>query len=112
VEPRWRWSESFCSRSLGSQAGSFSGQTRLCLSVMGDVAKAAAAVERVTGIESGLSAWESVPSGPVTWPDLRVSLSVSDRERPLVGGVNGPLMARRTTIRPALMAALLLPSSR
>jgi hypothetical protein len=28
-------------------------------------------VERVTGIEPALSAWESVPSGPVTWPDLR-----------------------------------------
>ena len=26
----------------------------------------------------------------VTWPDLRVGVSVSDRERPLVTGVNGP----------------------
>jgi hypothetical protein len=65
-------------------------------------------VERVTGIEPALSAWEAVPSGPVTWPDLRDGVSASDRERPLVTGVNGPLMARRTAVRPALIAA---PSS-
>src|SRR5690349_13321976 len=53
----------------------------------------------------GLSAWEAVPSGPVTWPDLRGGVSASDRERPLVTGVNGPLMARRTAVRPALKAA-------
>ena len=41
----------------------FGSSDRLCLSVMGDVARAPTAVERVTGIESGLSAWESVPSG-------------------------------------------------
>jgi hypothetical protein len=52
------------------------------------------AVERVTGIESALSAWESVPSGPVTWPDLRGGVSASDRDRPLATAVNGPLMAR------------------
>jgi hypothetical protein len=51
-------------------------------------------LERVTGIEPALSAWESVPSGPVTWPDLRGGVSASDRERPLVTGVNGTLMAR------------------
>ena len=62
-------------------------------------------MERVTGIEPALSAWEAVPSGPVTWPDLRGGVSASDRERPLVTGVNGPLMARRTAVRPALMAA-------
>jgi hypothetical protein len=62
-------------------------------------------VERVTGIEPALSAWESVPSGPVTWPDLRGRVSASDRERPLVTGVNGPLMARRVAVWPALMAA-------
>ena len=62
-------------------------------------------MERVTGIEPALSAWEAVPSGPVTWPDLRVGVSASDRERPLVTGVNGTLMARRTAVRPALMAA-------
>jgi len=53
-------------------------------------------MERVTGIEPALSAWEAVPSGPVTWPDLRGGVSASDRERPLVTGVNGPLMARRS----------------
>jgi hypothetical protein len=52
-------------------------------------------VERVTRIELALSAWESVPSGPVTCPDLRFGVPASDRERPLVTGVNGPLMARR-----------------
>jgi hypothetical protein len=52
-------------------------------------------VERVTGIEPALSAWESVLSGPVTRPDLQSGLSASDREGPLVTGVNGPLMARR-----------------
>jgi len=62
-------------------------------------------MERVTGIEPALSAWEAVPSGPVTWPDLRRGVSASDRERPLVTGVNGPLMARRTAVRPALKAA-------
>ena len=61
-------------------------------------------VERVTGIEPALSAWEAVPSGPVTWPDLRGGVSASDRERPLVTGVNGPLMARRTAVRPALLS--------
>jgi hypothetical protein len=62
-------------------------------------------VERVTGIEPALSAWEAVPSGPVTWPDLRGGVSASDRKRPLVTGVNGPLMARQTEFRSALMAA-------
>jgi Phage integrase family len=54
------------------------------------------AVERVTGIEPALSAWESVPSGPIMRPDLRCGVSASDRERPLVTGVNGPLMARQS----------------
>jgi hypothetical protein len=54
------------------------------------------------GIEPALSAWEAVPSGPVTRPDLRDRLSGSDRERPLFTGVNGPLMARRTAVRHAL----------
>ena len=51
-------------------------------------------LERVTGIEPALSAWESVPSGPVARPELRDRLRVSVREIPLVTGVNGPLMAR------------------
>ena len=50
--------------------------------------------ERVTGIEPALSAWEAVSSGLLMWPDLRGEVPVSDRERPLVTGVNGPLMAR------------------
>ena len=58
----------------------------------------------MTGIEPALSAWEAVPSGPVTWPDLRDGVSASDRERPLVTGVNGPLMARQATVRTALKA--------
>ena len=57
------------------------------------------------GIEPALSAWEAVPSGPVTWPDLGRGVSASDRERPLVTGVNGTLMARRSVVRPELMAA-------
>jgi hypothetical protein len=32
-------------------------------------------VERVTGIEPALSAWEAVPSGPVTYRDLRSRVS-------------------------------------
>jgi hypothetical protein len=42
----------------------------------------------VTGIEPALSAWESVRLRPSTWPDLRVGVSASDRERPLVAGAN------------------------
>lgn len=57
------------------------------------------------GIEPALSVWESVPFGPVMPPDLQGRVSASDPERPLVTGVNGPLMARRTVVRPALMAA-------
>ena len=49
----------------------------------------------MTRSNPALSAWEAVPSGPVMWPDVRRGLSVSDRERPLVTGVNGPLMARQ-----------------
>jgi hypothetical protein len=61
----------------------------------------------VTGIEPALSAWESVPSGPVAWSDLRISLSASGRERPLFTGVNGPLMARRSSSTCAGSRALL-----
>jgi hypothetical protein len=60
-----------------------------------DTLPACSLLERVTGIEPALSAWKSVPSGPVIWPDLRGGVSASDRERPLFTGVNGPLMARR-----------------
>ena len=64
-------------------------------------------LERVTGIEPALSAWESVPSGPVMQPDLRSGLSASDRERPLVAGANGPLMARRPALMPCSSPILL-----
>ena len=47
-------------------------------------------LERVTGIEPALSVWESVPSAPAMRPDLRGGVSASDREGPLVTGVNGP----------------------
>jgi len=33
-------------------------------------------VERVAETEPALWAWESVPSGPVTWPDRRFGVSV------------------------------------
>jgi anti-sigma factor RsiW len=48
------------------------------------------ALERVTGIEPALSAWESVPYGLAMQPDLREGLPLSDRERPFLTG----LMAR------------------
>lgn len=51
-----------------------------------------------------LSAWGSVPSGPVIWPDLLGGVFTSDREKPLVTEVNGPLMARRTVVQAALIA--------
>jgi hypothetical protein len=57
-------------------------------------------VERVTGIEPALSAWESVLLRPSTWPDLRVGVSGSDRERPLVAGVNCTLSQIATPARP------------
>jgi hypothetical protein len=39
-------------------------------------------------------------------PDLRSEVSASDRDRPLLTGANGTLMARQTGVRPALMAVL------
>jgi hypothetical protein len=65
----------------------------------------ASVTERLRSIEPELSAWEAVSSGPVTWPDLRRGVPAIDRERSLVTGVNGPLMARRAAVRPALMTA-------
>ena len=58
--------------------------------------------------EAGRSAWEAVPSEPVTWPDLRGGVSGIDHERPLVTEDNGPLMARRIAVRPTPLTA---PSS-
>jgi hypothetical protein len=52
-------------------------------------------LERVTGIEPALSAWESGPSGALTFSELRSWLSASDREIPVFTGVNGTLMARQ-----------------
>jgi hypothetical protein len=46
-------------------------------------------LERVTGIEPALSAWESVPSEAFTCGELRSWLSASDREIPVFTGVNG-----------------------
>ena len=43
-------------------------------------------MERVTGIEPALSAWESVPSGALIIPKLRSWLSGSDREMPVLLG--------------------------
>jgi hypothetical protein len=51
-------------------------------------------LERVTGIEPALSAWESVRLRPSTWPDLWVGVSASDRERPLVAGANCTTITR------------------
>lgn len=42
-----------------------------------------------------LSAWEVVPSGALTRPELRSWLSASDREMPVLTRVNGTLMGRR-----------------
>ena len=53
-----------------------------------------------------------MPSGPVRWPDLRGGGAASDRERPLVTGVNGPLMARRTAALPASITAPWSPLAR
>src|SRR6185312_4787717 len=72
-------------------------------------------LERVTGIEPALSAWEAVLSGPVTWPDLQGGVSASDRARPLVSGVNGPLMAQDPGLicgDPAPCSSVLLDSCR
>jgi hypothetical protein len=66
-------------------------------------------MERMTGIEPALSAWESVPSRPVTRPDLRCAVPATDRERPLATGVNGTLMARRTAVGLRCRRVLVLP---
>ena len=42
----------------------------------------------------GLSAWESVRLRPSIWPDLRVGVSASDREKPLVAGANCTTITR------------------
>src|SRR6516225_9647998 len=50
-----------------------------------------------------LSAWESGPSGALTCPELRSWLSASDREIPVLTGVNGTLMARWSWPEPGLI---------
>jgi hypothetical protein len=65
-------------------------------------------LERVTGIEPALSAWESVPFGPMQ-PDLRCDRSTSDREYPRITRVNGTLMARGGVPDLRRLYALLLP---
>ena len=47
-------------------------------------------VERVTGIEPALSAWEDDGTDHVMPAELHVHLSVSDRNWPLFTTVNGP----------------------
>ena len=70
-------------------------------------------LERVTGIEPALSAWEAVRLRPSTWPDLRVGVSASDRERPLVAGANCTLMAQtRGAGFPRAGAGKILPRPR
>jgi len=55
-------------------------------------------LERVTGIEPALSAWESDRSGASDRPDLRTRCTASDRHRPCDTGANGPSMARRSCL--------------
>jgi hypothetical protein len=50
-------------------------------------------MERMTGIELALSAWESAPLTLDNGPELRIYGSASNREYPLITGVNGTLMA-------------------
>ena len=52
------------------------------------------AVERVTGIEPALSAWESGRSGAHDRPDLRIRCTAGDRHKPCDTRANGPPMAR------------------
>lgn len=65
---------------------------------MGSLARPVNMQEKGHGTEPALSVWEAVPSGPVMCPDLRDGVSASDRKRPHVTGVNGPLMVRPTMV--------------
>ena len=51
-------------------------------------------VERVTGIEPALSAWESVPPPQFGVAELDIRLPARDRGWPPFTGANGTLMAR------------------
>jgi hypothetical protein len=54
-------------------------------------------LERVTGIEPALSAWEDYGLGHVMPAGLLVRLSVSDRDRPSITVTNCTLIARQET---------------
>jgi hypothetical protein len=54
-------------------------------------------ISRRAEVGRSQSGTQRARSGPVTWPDLRDGVSVSDRERPFVTALNGPLMARRSS---------------
>jgi hypothetical protein len=56
-------------------------------------------VERMTGIEPALSAWESTDSVRIVQLEQRCDPSVSTREMPRFPGANGTLMARHWTQR-------------
>ena len=58
-----------------------------------------ARLERVTGIEPALSAWESDRSGPLTAPELGSRCTASDHDGPCDTGANGPPMARRLIVQ-------------
>jgi hypothetical protein len=64
----------------------------------------ASVVERVTGIEPALSAWESTDITRNMHHDQHFRGSASDRETPLITVVNGPLMARLECWRERVMS--------
>jgi hypothetical protein len=51
------------------------------------------------GLEPVLSAWESGPSGALTRPELRSWLSASDREIPVITGVDITVRGRDGQVR-------------
>src|SRR5215469_16010061 len=58
-------------------------------------------MERVTGIEPALSAWESTDFGPNTCFDLHFRQCAGIREIPRFTPLNGPLMARSSGVKDA-----------
>ena len=57
--------------------------------------------ERVTGMNPHYQLGESEPSGAPMCRELQGRLSASDRKIPVLTGVNGTLMARRSWTTPA-----------
>jgi hypothetical protein len=55
-------------------------------------------VERMTGIEPALSAWESTDSVRIMYLNQQYDSCASDRETPLFPCANGTLMARHSTL--------------